>query len=138
MEHSKLNPDAIPILIDDLVPIRAAAEQLGMKTKALNHWRERLGFGVVVRNRVYFSQNEIAQIAARASTSQKVRLAGPAEGRRARIIRKEIWMRPELWEQAQKQAKKVGLSFDDYIQLLIYGHTTEAFRKKLNPPLRFA
>lgn len=137
-----LDPEPEPRLLKELIPISYVCEQLGMTDKAVRNWRIRCGMGIRIGNRVFFRPHEVAEIARRASrTAVNVSIERELDNRkrteRKSRVRKDVWLRPEVLLEAERQADSLKLSLDDYLQALIYGNATEAWRKKLRPPLSF-
>lgn len=124
-------------LTGNLVTTWQAAADLGMSEHAVRNWRARYKLGIRIGKIVYFRPDEVARMAAGSSRkSSQIRLERVKRSH-IRKVRKEIWIRPEIWAEAERQAAAVSLSLDDYFQLLVYGNAGTGWRNKLKPPLEF-
>lgn len=130
-------------MLEDMLSVGQACEVLGMPRGTLYSWRHRHHYGIRIGQHVYFSQDEVLEIAGRtyqATTRNliaKKKDAGNGKSLLEKKIEVQAWFRLEVLQECLRQSRRQGLSLEDYLQLLIYWQADDKWRQGLSPPLNF-
>lgn len=137
-KRSKTAEEALSDLTRNLKSVDEVATFLGIHANTVRGWRHRCSFGVKIGKHVYFRPNEVEHMSKGTnSKARRVQIEKRGRIRKINRILVELWFRPELLSQAERQASAAGLALEDYFQLIVYGNAPGGWKRKLNPPMEF-
>ena len=126
-------------LTRDLQSVDSVAFQTGLTHSTIRGWRFRFQLGIKIGRSVYFRPDEVAFIEQNTDKrAKKVRIQyRPQRRPKVNFVETQISLRPEMLYQAKRQAAKLRMSLDDYLQLLIFERSPVGWRSKITPPMEF-